>query len=599
MAGGGKQRKQLNYEWMDSASTLSDRYRACKAMARGYAESRKTTKAQLAHARAFCSIAVGSFWSTLCTRRSCKLTIKATPLLLPRLTTDVQRVAEDAGRLIADFPVEDAGYLIGSIYTAMLPAALRSEMGAYYTPPPLVARLLDMAEQAGFDFATGTAVDPACGGGAFLAPLALRMVAKSGGASPDWTLRRLGKRLKGLELDPFAAWMSSVLLEAAVLPLCIASNRRMVDVVEVGDALRPRKMGQFDLVIGNPPYGRVTLDEPMRNHYARSLYGHANLYGLFTDLALRLVKPTGVLAYLTPTSFLGGHYFKALRQLLTDEMTPTAFDFITDREGVFDDVLQETLLTAYVKERRDAPATVSVLVPHGLNAARIESLGKVNVDRCGNPWLLPRKVTDAAFLDAIALMPTRLADLGYGVSTGQLVWNRHKTQLRTAADRESLPLIWAESVTHAGFIFSADRRNHVPYINVREDQPHLITRRACVLVQRTTSKEQNRRLLAAVLPQSFLDEHAGVVVENHLNLVYAPADLPAKVASETIAALLNTQAVDRAFRCISGSVAVSAYELNALPLPSKEQLLELERLMRRGAIKATIERKVATFYGAI
>jgi len=193
-------------------------------------------------------------------------------------------------------------------------------------------------------------------------------------------------------------------------------------------------------------------------------------------------------------------------------------------------------------------------------------------------------------------MPTRLADLGYVVSTGPLVWNRHKNQLRTVSEEKSLPLIWAESVTADGFSFSADRRNHVPYINVLPHQPHLITRNATVLVQRTTSKEQNRRLLAAVLPQRFLDVNGGAVVENHLNLVHSPTGMAPKVSIGTIAALLNTESADRAFRCISGSVAVSAYELNALPLPSIEQLIELERSIQRGAIKATIERKVAAFY---
>lgn len=589
----------IQIQAVDPAADPLTRYHACKAMARGYAEARKSEKTRLAHARAFCALAIQTFWSAQCKVHSAKLKIKPLGLSLPDLAVDVQRIAEETGRLIASFPAEDAGYLIGSIYTVMLPSSLRSEMGAFYTPPPLVARLLDQIEAAGFDLTRGTAIDPACGGGAFLAPLALRMVAHDGGASPEWTLRRLGKRLKGIELDPFAAWMSTVLLEAAVLPLCVAAKRRMADVVVAGDALRPRELGQFDLVIGNPPYGRVKLDEPMRNHYSRSLYGHANLYGLFTDLALRLVKPSGgILAYLTPTSFLGGQYYKALRKLLTDETAPFSVDFISDREGVFDDVLQETMLTTYVKSLQITPAQVSVVVPQGLNAAKVETIGAVYVNDQGNPWLLPRNSKDATFLNAIARMPTRIADLGYVVATGQLVWNRHKDQLRTVAGAESLPLIWAESVTASGFSFSADRRNHVPFINVMRNQAHLITRNAAVLVQRTTSKEQNRRLLAAVLPQRFLDESGGAVIENHLNLVYSPAGIMPKVSLGTIAALLNTEAADRAFRCISGSVAVSAYELNALPLPTVDQLVELERLIRRGAVKATIERKVTSFYGA-
>ena len=39
---------------------------------------------------------------------------------------------------------------------------------------------------------------------------------------------------------------------------------------------------------------------------------------------------------------------------------------------------------------------------------------------------------------------------------------------------------------------------------------------ACILVQRTTAKEQARRLIAAELPSEFVHQHRGVVVENHL-----------------------------------------------------------------------------------
>lgn len=572
------------------------RYHACKAMARGYADARKTEKSRLAHARAFCAAVIGAYWDELAQRLNTTMKIRPVPLSLPTVAMDVQKMAENTGRLVAEFPVEDAGYLIGSIYTVMLPASLRSEMGAYYTPPPLVSRLLDQAEAAGFDFTHGTVIDPACGGGAFLAPVALRMIARSGNASADWTIRRLGKRLRGLEIDPFAAWMTRVLLEAAVMPICVEAKRRLPDVVTVGDALRPQEIGTFDLVIGNPPYGRVTLDEPMRQHYARSLYGHANLYGLFTDLALRLAKPTGVVAYLTPTSFLGGQYFKALRELLTTETSPAAFDFVTDRNGVFDDVLQETMLATYTRDRRQVPAAVSVVIPQGLNAARVEPVGHVAVTTTGDPWLLPRTPADAVFLQTITAMPTRLADLGYTVSTGPLVWNRHKSQLRTEPATGILPLIWAESVVPDGFVFSSERRNHVPFIAVNHDQPHLVARESCVLVQRTTSKEQNRRLLAALLPQQFLDEHGGAVIENHLNMVQA-SPLTAHVSPRTITALLNSEAVDRAFRCISGSVAVSAYELNALPLPSTNQLQEIEALVHRGAAKTAIERAIAACYG--
>jgi adenine-specific DNA-methyltransferase len=92
-----------------------------------------------------------------------------------------------------------------------------------------------------------------------------------------------------------------------------------------------------------------------------------------------------------------------------------------------------------------------------------------------------------------------------------------------------------------------------------------------VLLQRTTAKEQSRRLIAASLPAAFIREHGAVVIENHLNMI-RPINGTPLVPAGLLAAVLNTASVDRAFRCISGSVAVSAYELENLPLPPPAEL---------------------------
>lgn len=573
--------------------TPLQQYQLLKTKARRLADSARLDVARLSVARAFCTAVIGAYWTALCRTRGVDWDVRSHGLALPALQQDSCNAASDLGALVATYPVEDAGYLIGSVYTVMLPETMRSDMGAYYTPPPMVTRLLDLADMAGTDFSVCTAIDPACGGGAFLAPVALRMLKHTTKDSAKLILEDIVARLRGIELDPFAAWMTQVLLEASLLPLCVAAQERFPQVVTVGDALKHDTMGKFDLVIGNPPYGRVKLDEAMRSQYARSLYGHANLYGLFTDLALRLVEQKGVIAYLTPTSFLGGQYFKALRELLTKETTPVAFDFIADRNGVFDDVLQETILVAYHVAKTKKAATVSLVVPQGIEQASVEPIGKIRVPSNGGPWIIPRAAQDTAYVQAVAKMPGRLADFGYQVSTGQLVWNRHKPQLRQRKVNGELPIIWAESVTPAGFSFSAERRNHAPYIELNE-QPHLITRKACVLLQRTTAKEQERRLTSTVIPQAFIDQHGGVVVENHLNIIYAPSRSEASAA--TISAILNSEAVDRVFRCINGSVAVSAYELEALPLPSVEQAQAVETLLQQGASSSDVEILIASFY---
>jgi hypothetical protein len=44
---------------------------------------------------------------------------------------------------------------------------------------------------------------------------------------------------------------------------------------------------------------------------------------------------------------------------------------------------------------------------------------------------------------------------------------------------------------------------------------------------------------------------------------------------------------------------VSAYELNALPLPNIGQMAALEKLIGKGASKRDIERTVAAYYGVV
>lgn len=512
-------------------------------------------------------------------------------------------LAARMGILARSLDPEMAAYLIGTTYTVMLPDDYRGEYGVFYTPPALVERLLDLAEHAGVDWSTARVLDPACGGGAFLAPTARRMVAALSRLSPEERLTHIEAHLRGYEIDPFGAWVSQVFTEIALRDDIAASGRSLAQMVQVCDSLRTPEFlyGQFDLVVGNPPYGRVKLDDDDRSKWARSLYGHANLYGLFSDLAARLIAPGGVVAYVTPTSFLGGQYFQALRGVLAREIPPLAIDFIAHREAVFADALQEALLAVYKKQEHPAKVSVSYL--------SVRETGDLAVQRNGSyslpanperPWILPRNPSQSDLAAMCHRLPHRLADLGYSVATGPLVWNRHKERLSTRQVKEAIPLIWAECVDPSGsgtFTFKATGRNHVPWFKPsRKDDPNIV-RQACVLVQRTTSLEQSRRLIAAELPESFIKEHGGsVTVENHLNMVRSASGSNPPVTSKVITVLLNSETVDQIFRCINGSTAVSAYELESMPFPSPEECKRLERMISSGAGKHAIENAIKEMY---
>ncbi len=272
--------------------------------------------------------------------------------------------------------------------------------------------------------------------------------------------------------------------------------------------------------------------------------------------------------------FLAGHYFKALRRLLHEQAPPVTLDLVESRKDVFADVLQEVALSTFRRGRTEPRAECAMVLAErgGLTVRPTGTL--VLPDDPEAPWALPRSPDDAAFVARLRQMPARLADWGYAVSTGPLVWNRHKARLHHAPAPGRVPVVWAEAVTQDGrFVLKATKRNHAPWFEPRgERDPNLVTR-PCVLVQRTTAKEQHRRLICAEMPAEVIARHGGrVTVENHLNMI-RPVVAEPKVPVAALAAFLATSTADRVLRCINASVAVSASELEAMPLPDARAVI--------------------------
>ena len=405
------------------------------------------------------------------------------------------------------------------------------------------------------------------------------------GAEPAIALQSIATRLRGFDLDPFGAWLAQTTLAIALQPLARAAAHPVPMIAETRDSLNldADEAESRDLVIGNPPYRRITLPPERRRRFARSVYGHANLYGVFTDAALYWLKRGAVVGYVTPTSMLSGLYYKALRALLAEEAPPLSVNFVSERDGVFADVLQETMLATYRKGGVPVPGKVGFIDVAGNSKIVSRRAGRFSLPTTpSSPWLLPRAAEQAELARRLRSMPHRLADYGYGVSTGPLVWNRYKDRFRETPEAVTIPVIWAEAVTSDGrFLWRSEKRNHAPWFAVtRPRDDWLIVTQPCVLVQRTTAKEQPRRLIAAELLATFIRQHKGVTVENHLNMVRSIRPDPS-VPPATIAALLNSMAVDAAFRCLNGSVAVSAFELEELPLPAPIAMAKARSPRRR------------------
>ena len=69
------------------------------------------------------------------------------------------------------------------------------------------------------------------------------------------------------------------------------------------------------------------------------------------------------------------------------------------------------------------------------------------------------------------------------------------------------------------------------------------------------------------------------------------------ISLKTLMALFGSNAFDRSLRCMNGSVAVSAYEIESLPLPSIEEMLRIENLMKNETDIEAIDEEVEKIYG--
>jgi adenine-specific DNA-methyltransferase len=479
-------------------------------------------------------------------------------------------------------------YALGEAYACALPRLDRLRHGRHYTPKPLAEALWREVERSGLRFA-GPVVDPAAGAGALLLRPLRRYVAEQlAKGDPRQALAAAESRVRGVDTDERAVWLGNAILAAELLPLWArlppTERQPLPSVLRVGDGLeQPR--ASAGLIVMNPPFGRARLGAEHRERWERTLYGHANWYGLFVHAAVEQVRNDGVVAAVLPASFLGGAYYQRLRSFLADTAPLVRLRLIDDRAGVFaSGVLQETCLVVLHKGDHAGKVTCSTQRVNG--RTRSVRLGDVRLVPSAThlPWLLPRTDADRRLVRAAASHRRRLHDYGWKASTGPLVWNRHKPRIHAEPRNGAVPILWAADIGGKRVSQSPARDRH-RWIELRESDSFMRLATPAVLVQRTTAPEQSRRLVAAELTEEDLAAWGGVVVvENHVNVLRC--SVSSALTSGLLAALLNTATFDRLFRCMTGTVAVSAYELGALPLPADDVLESWQALSEPELAKA-------------
>lgn len=225
------------------------------------------------------------------------------------------------------------------------PAIVAEPKGVVYTKPWVVELLLDLAGYAiGENLVDAVAVEPSAGTGAFLIPMARRLVASC--LRQDRPLTDCRESLIGYEVDEVSADLARLALAdeltANGLPNATA-EQLAAGWVRTGDYLfEAARMPRADFVVGNPPYIRLEEIPAETAGLYREAYptmrGRADLYVAFFEAALRQLNPDGVCAFICADRWMLNQYGAELRRLVTGRFGVETVIEMHDADPFDDDV---------------------------------------------------------------------------------------------------------------------------------------------------------------------------------------------------------------------------------------------------------------------
>ena len=181
-----------------------------------------------------------------------------------------------------------------------------------YTNPDLAKKIIstiDLPRDAKI-------ADLGCGDGVFLTS-AIQSIRAT---EPDMTPSQLSKRVFGIDIESQAVSETVANLNnlfPAYDTSCLQWN------IKCGNALTIHENTKYDVIVGNPPWTRVLHLDSETKALAKSDFtsarGAYDLYHLFVEKSLRILKPGGILSLIVPQTINYGPASRPVRILLDSQ----------------------------------------------------------------------------------------------------------------------------------------------------------------------------------------------------------------------------------------------------------------------------------------
>ncbi len=342
---------------------------------------------------------------------------------------------------------------------------------------------------------------------------------------------------------------------------------------------------KYDIVISNPPYKKIAKKDAESQMMPEVVYGQPNLYFLFMAMGSRLLKENGEFIFIVPRSFTSGLYFTKFRKWFLNEMELSHLHLFLSRKNVFkqDKILQETVILKAIKRKRVAKHIV-ISESNGISNIEHSDTFSVPYDVCVDVGVnsfiyLPTSNDDTEILELMKQWNGTLVENGYKMKTGTVVDFRAKEWLLKEEEETTIPLLWAYNFNYTQVKFPINVDGKPQYlISCEKTRGLIMPNQNYLLLKRFTSKEEIKRLQCVMYKKKDFIKYANISTENHINYITKEEGELSEVELYGLYILFNSTIFDKYFRLLNGSTQVNANEINSMPFPNKDDVVEMGKI---------------------
>lgn len=476
---------------------------------------------------------------------------------------------------------------LGMYYTSKVTNEHKKDLGQFFTPLGIARFMADFCK---IEKETIKVLDPGCGIGILSAALAEQLIAHN-------------SKIKTIELIAFET-------DAEILPLAeicfnylgswlgerninftfflckndfILHNSQVLNNHENNHEL-------YDIVISNPPYFKLPKDDERAIAAKSIIYGQTNIYTIFLLIAAKLLTNSGMLIFITPRSFCSGNYFRLFREIFFSIVNLNTIHLFSSRKDAFkrDKVLQENIIISATRnnyltpnELKSSPIEkreLTISTSNGIDDIKERRVNNykysslINFNSYQKILHLPSSETDEKVIKIFKTWTGSLNAYNLKISTGPVVDFRSTDMITIKKVKNTVPLLWLHNIESMKLVwpkFNGHKGKSKGQYIINDETSHsrLVKNRNYVLLRRFSSKDDNRRLIAAPYFRDTLPDIPMLGIENHLNYIYHSEKELTNSEVLGLSAILNSRLFDLYFRTFNGNINVSATELRDFPLP--------------------------------